>query len=59
MLWRNVSKMKRLHSDHFDIVPFTYLFPDDYKKWQIDRENEKKNALYILKPANASCGKGI
>jgi glutathionylspermidine synthase len=35
------------------------LFPEDYKKFQADREIENKNALYILKPAASCCGKGI
>ena len=35
----------------------TYLFPEDYNRFEKDRENE--DALYILKPVAQSCGRGI
>ena len=59
LLWRNVSWMMRAHGKHFKICPQTYIFPEDYKKFKADRDNDPQNALYILKPASASCGKGI
>ena len=37
----------------------TYLFPEDYVRFQVDRENEAANCLYILKPVASSCGRGI
>ena len=41
-------------------MPQTYILPEDYKKFKMDRENEaKKVSLYILKPANNACGRGI
>ena len=59
LLWRNISRMMRKHGKEFNICPLTYIFPEDYKKFQSDREAESKKILYILKPASSSCGKGI
>lgn len=35
----------------------TYLFPEDYNRFENDRD--KEDALYILKPVASSCGRGI
>jgi hypothetical protein len=51
--------MKKAFPKDFDICPQTYLLPEDYKKLSFDREADKKNALFIMKPNAASCGKGI
>lgn len=44
--------------DEFEISPFTYIIPDDYRNFDKDRENNP-DGLWILKPAASSCGKGI
>jgi hypothetical protein len=59
LMWKNVYRMKKAHPREYEICPTTYLLPDDYKKLAFDRESDKKNSLYILKPNAASCGKGI
>ena len=51
--------MRRLHGKAFDIAPPTYIFPEDYKRWTIDRETSNFKNMYIMKPNAASCGKGI
>lgn len=52
--------MKRIFGRlHYDIAPMTYIFPEDYKRWLIDREIANFKNMYILKPAASSCGKGI
>ena len=33
--------------------------PEDYKRWNNDREMTNFQHMYILKPTNASCGRGI
>ena len=58
-MWRNVQRMRRLHGKAFDIAPATYIFPEDYKRWMIDREASNFKNMYIMKPNAASCGKGI
>ena len=58
-MWRNVQRMRRLHGKAFDIAPPTYIFPEDYKRWMIDRETSNFKNMYIMKPNAASCGKGI
>lgn len=58
-MWRNIFRLKRKHGKDFDICPKTYIFPEDHKRFKIDRDNEKKNILYILKPAALSWGRGI
>ena len=51
--------MRRLHGKAFDIAPATYIFPEDYKRWIVDRETSNFKNMYIMKPNAASCGKGI
>ena len=51
--------MRRLYGKAFDICPTTYIMPEDYKRWTIDREVNNFKNMYILKPVAASCGKGI
>lgn len=58
-LWRNVQKQRRKHGKDFEFCPLTYIFPEDYKRWQNDREMNNFKDLYILKPTGASCGRGI
>lgn len=58
-LWRNVWRMKRGFGSDYEICPMTYLFPEDYARFQSDKEMAEPNALWILKPAASSCGRGI
>ena len=51
--------MRRVYGKAFDIAPATYIFPEDYKRWLIDRENNNFKSMYIIKPAASSCGRGI
>jgi tubulin polyglutamylase TTLL4 len=57
-MWRHVQRMRRIHGPSFEIAPQTYIFPEDYKRFTLDREQEKKQ-MYIMKPAASSCGRGI
>lgn len=59
LMWRNVSRMKRIHGKPFDIAPPTYVMPQDYKRWIQDREASNYKSMYIMKPAASSCGRGI
>lgn len=58
-MWRNISKFKRSHGEAFNIAPKTYIFPEDFKRWNNDRDLEGYKHLYILKPVASSCGRGI
>ena len=58
-MWRNILRMRRLHGKAFDIAPRTYIFPEDYKRWCIDREVSQFKNMYIMKPSASSCGRGI
>ena len=40
-LWRNVFRLKRKFGKDYEIWPKTYIFPEDTKRFKIDRENEK------------------
>lgn len=33
--------------------------PDDFKRWQLDRDASHHKSMYIMKPAASSCGRGI
>lgn len=58
-MWRSVARMKRQFGKEYDICPPTYIFPDDYKRWCIERESEGYKSMYIMKPSASSCGRGI
>ena len=58
LMWRNVQRSRRLYGNFFDIAPPTYIFPEDYKRWNIDREMAHFKDMYIMKPAASSCGRG-
>jgi len=58
-LWRNISKMIRDYGPEYKICPKTWILQEDYKRFQKERENTEKMKLWILKPANSSCGRGI
>ena len=51
--------MIRNFGDEYKIVPKTWILPDDYRKFLKEREDTEKAKLWILKPANSSCGRGI
>jgi len=46
-------------TNEFSFCPRTYIFPDDYRKFCMDRENSNYKHMYIMKPSASSCGKGI
>ena len=50
--------MKRVFQE-FNFCPRTYLFPDDYRKFCMDREADNYRHMYIMKPSASSCGRGI
>ena len=43
----------------FEITPITYMLPEDYEKFEEDRNTAPDDTLYILKPSASSCGRGI
>jgi tubulin polyglutamylase TTLL4 len=50
--------MKRSFPE-YNYCPKTYLFPDDYRKFCMDREADNYKHMYIMKPSASSCGRGI
>lgn len=61
LMWRNLQRAQKLHSstNDYDFCPRTYVFPEDYKKFCAERESSGNKLMYILKPSDSSCGKGI
>jgi len=58
LLWRNIHRAKRqFPGGHFDIMPATFVLPDEFAPWISAREHS--NAYWIWKPVNSSCGRGI
>ena len=43
----------------FNFCPKTYVFPNDYRKFCMERESSGNKLMYIMKPQGSSCGKGI
>lgn len=58
LLWRNIRKFQRKWHQDFNITPASYVLPEDARSWCLAREQQPK-ALWIRKPSNSSCGKGI
>lgn len=58
LLWKNVHRMKRQFPKHFDIMPTTYVLPEDSQVWAATRE-QHPSEIWIWKPTNSSCGRGI
>lgn len=57
-MWKNLSRMRRIFQE-YNFCPKTYLFPDDYRKFVMDREADSFKHMYIMKPSASSCGRGI
>ena len=57
-LWRNISHMRRLHGSEYDFCPMTFLLPEDFPRFQRERE-VRPSELWILKPSASACGRGI
>ena len=51
--------MMKNFGEEYRIVPKTYIIPEDFRRFQVDREDAEKHKLWIAKPANSSCGRGI
>jgi hypothetical protein len=59
LMYRNVSAYQREFGEEFNIAPKTWILPHDYGTLQNERQNAKSHKLWILKPSNYACGKGI
>jgi len=57
-LWQNIHRMKRKWPHEFNIMPVSFVIPDYYNAWVSAREN-LPSAIWIYKPNNMSCGRGI
>ena len=58
-LYRHVLRMKQKFDDQYDFIPKTYLLSNEYKRFLIIRKNSDNKALWIMKPVNSACGRGI
>ena len=55
----SIQNIKKLSTNDYDFCPRTFVFPEDYKKFCSERESSGNKLMYILKPSDSSCGKGI
>lgn len=58
MMWKNIARMRRVFPE-YNFCPKTYIFPNEYRKFCMDREAEGFRHMYIMKPCASSCGRGI
>lgn len=58
-LYRHVFRMKQKFEEHFDFIPKTYLLSSEYKRFLMIKKTSDRKALWIMKPVNSSCGRGI
>lgn len=58
-LYRHIFRMKQKYEEHYNFIPKTYLLSSEYKRFQMIRKTSDKKALWIMKPVNSSCGRGV
>lgn len=58
LLW-NWLKAKIKKFSEYDFVPKSWVIPADYKEFMQEKEKNDDEALWIIKPVDSSCGKGI
>jgi hypothetical protein len=58
LMYKNYARMKRQFED-YNFCPKTYLFPEEHRKFCLDRETDNYKHMYIMKPSASSCGRGI
>lgn len=58
LLWRHVSRMHRKYGLEYELMPQTFVLPDEQNSWVASREAAPK-AVWIFKPTCSSCGRGI
>uniref|UniRef100_A0A7S4W7Q2 Tubulin--tyrosine ligase-like protein 5 n=1 Tax=Alexandrium monilatum TaxID=311494 RepID=A0A7S4W7Q2_9DINO len=57
-MYMHLSHMaKNFGNEAFDFLPETYVLPEDMKAFM--EEYERKGGLWIVKPTNSACGRGI
>ncbi|KAL4432998.1 hypothetical protein ABPG74_005371 [Tetrahymena malaccensis] len=60
-MWRCLNRVKRKCPKEMDFVPNTYLLCNsgDWDRFLARRDEASKNTLWILKPADQACGRGV
>lgn len=53
-----MNRLRLKFPSEFAIAPISYLLSEDMDAFQTERESDP-DALWILKPVAASCGRGI
>lgn len=58
-MYRHVLKMKQRFGEQYDFIPKTYLLSNEFKRFNLIRQNSDNKALWIMKPVNSACGRGV
>lgn len=59
LLWKSIRRMQRqCPAQSLEFTPVTFVLPEDLRSWEAARE-ANPTGLWIWKPANSSCGRGI
>eukprot|EP00392_Amoebophrya_sp_AT5.2_P011301 g11376.t1 len=65
LMCRGLMRMRRTHPAEYDLTPDTFVLPEDARKFLDgvkNPENRNRGAhrdLWISKPVNSSCGRGV
>ena len=60
-LWKNLLNQKRKFPKEYNFVPNTYLLgnSNDWERFTKLKEDSNSSHLWIMKPVNQACGRGI
>lgn len=58
LLWRNILRLQIKFPSDYRIAPKSFLLDEDFEAFEEARDQDP-DALWILKPVAAACGRGI
>ena len=58
LLWKNMNRLRIKFPQDFTLAPLSFILSVDFELFEEERERDPE-ALWILKPVAAACGRGI
>ena len=58
LLWNNMNRLETKFPSDFNLAPISFVLSEDFEAFEEERRIDM-DALWILKPVAAACGRGI